>query len=171
MGSISSSSHNSMFPTSWIISFDSWLKGLNDWHCCRCSLKSVSVRVVFDFLNQVSNAGTVQLLHGRMWQSWNVEVDVLLVDCTIELVVHVEWRNFTMFFDSMLFFHCVCTWAVVLIRLPWSIVSLLNTGVFRQITSFNHAGPWSQVALIYLKHRVFRENLYHRSPGNGTFHL
>ena len=24
-----------MFPTSWIICFDSWLKGLNDWLCCR----------------------------------------------------------------------------------------------------------------------------------------
>ena len=28
---MSSNSHNSMFPTSWIICFDSWLKGFNDW--------------------------------------------------------------------------------------------------------------------------------------------
>ena len=35
LGSISSNSHNSMFPTSWIICFDSELKGLNDWLCCR----------------------------------------------------------------------------------------------------------------------------------------
>ena len=27
--------HNSMFPTSWIICFDSGLKGLNDWFCPR----------------------------------------------------------------------------------------------------------------------------------------
>ena len=35
LGSVSSNSHNSMFPTTWIICFDSWLKGLNDWLCCR----------------------------------------------------------------------------------------------------------------------------------------
>ena len=46
--------------------------------------------MVLDFLNQFSNAGTMQLFHGRMWQSWNVEVDVLLDDFTIELVVRVE---------------------------------------------------------------------------------
>ena len=34
LGSVSSNSHNSMFPTSWIICFDSWLKGFNDWLCC-----------------------------------------------------------------------------------------------------------------------------------------
>ena len=33
LGSVSSNSHNSMFPTSWIICFDSRLKGLNDWFC------------------------------------------------------------------------------------------------------------------------------------------
>ena len=46
--------------------------------------------MVLDFLNQFSNAGAMHLLHCRMWQSWNVEVDVLLVDFTIELVVRVE---------------------------------------------------------------------------------
>ena len=35
LGSVSSNSHSSMFPTSWIICFDSGLKGLNDWLCCR----------------------------------------------------------------------------------------------------------------------------------------
>ena len=65
-----------------------------------------------------------------MCKSWNVEVDVLLVDFTIELVFRFEWRNFTMFVRSMLFFHCVCSWAVTLIRLPWSIASLLNTVFF-----------------------------------------
>ena len=34
LGSVSSNSHSSMFPTSWIICFDSWL-GLNVWLCCR----------------------------------------------------------------------------------------------------------------------------------------
>ena len=46
--------------------------------------------MVLDFLNQVSNAGAMQLFHCRMRYAWNVEVDVLLVDCTIELVVRVE---------------------------------------------------------------------------------
>ena len=32
----------------------------------------------FRFLNQVSNAGTLQLLHSRMRYAWNVEVNVLL---------------------------------------------------------------------------------------------
>ena len=35
LGSVSSNSHNSMFPTSRIICFDSGLKGLNDWLCRR----------------------------------------------------------------------------------------------------------------------------------------
>ena len=30
-------------------------------------VKSMSVRVVLDFLNQFSNAGTLQLLHNGMW--------------------------------------------------------------------------------------------------------
>ena len=38
------------------------------------------MRVVLEFLNQFSNAGATR----------NVEVDVLLVDFTIELVVRVE---------------------------------------------------------------------------------
>ena len=40
------------------------------------------------------------------------------------------------FFRSKLFFHCVCTWAVLLNRLPCSIVSMLNTDVFRQFLRF-----------------------------------
>ena len=34
LGSVSSNSHNSMFPTSRIMCFDSGLKGLHDWLCC-----------------------------------------------------------------------------------------------------------------------------------------
>ena len=40
LGSVSSESHSSMFPTSWIICFDSWLKGLNDSLCCRSSWRA-----------------------------------------------------------------------------------------------------------------------------------
>ena len=32
----------------------------------------------------------MQLFHSRMQYAWNVEVDVLLFDCTNELVVRVE---------------------------------------------------------------------------------
>ena len=35
LGSVSSNSHISMLPTSWIICFDSGLKRLNDWFCRR----------------------------------------------------------------------------------------------------------------------------------------
>ena len=35
LGSVSSNSHNSMLPTSWIICSDSGLKGLNGWFCSR----------------------------------------------------------------------------------------------------------------------------------------
>ena len=35
LGSVSSNSHSSMFPTSRIICFDSGLKGWKDWLCCR----------------------------------------------------------------------------------------------------------------------------------------
>ena len=35
LGSVSSNSHSLMLPTSWIIFFDSGLKGFNDWFCRR----------------------------------------------------------------------------------------------------------------------------------------
>ena len=49
-------------------------------------------------------------------------------------------------------------------------MSLLNSDVFRQIVmSFNHARRDNQVALIDLKNRVLRDNIFHRSLENGTF--
>ena len=56
----------------------------------KVTLKCLSLRVVLDLLNQISNVDAMQLFHCRMWYSWNVEVNVLLVDCTVELVVRVE---------------------------------------------------------------------------------
>ena len=128
----------------------------------KITLKCLSLRVVLDRLNHISNVHVMWLFHCRMWQSWNVEVDVLLVDCTVELVVRVEWRNFTMFFRSKLFFHWVCTWTVSLNKLLCSIVTFLNTGVFRQIIKF----PWS-----IWKTQIFMQTFFHRSRGNGTFYL
>ena len=40
LGSVSRNSHNWMFPTSWIICFDSGLKGLNVWFCRRSCLRA-----------------------------------------------------------------------------------------------------------------------------------
>ena len=48
--------------------------------------------------------------------AWNVEVNVLLVDYTIELVVCVEWHNFTMFCRNKLFFHYVCACVELLLE-------------------------------------------------------
>ena len=51
-------------------------------------------------------------------------------------VVRVKRCNVTIFFKNKLFFHCVCTWAVLLNKLPCSIVSMLNANVFRQFLRF-----------------------------------
>ena len=53
------------------------------------------------FLNQLSNAGTVRLLHNRIWSFWNFEVHVLLNSFTICLIVGVER------FDLMIYFRVV----------------------------------------------------------------
>ena len=86
--------------------------------------------VVPDLLNQISNDDAMWSFHCRMWYSWNVEVNVLLVDCKVELVVRVGWRNVEIFFRSKLFFHYVyaCAWFQ---RFPCSIVSMLDANVFR----------------------------------------
>ena len=46
--------------------------------------------VVLDLLNQILNVDVMWSFHCRMWWSWNVEVNVPLVDCTVALVVRVE---------------------------------------------------------------------------------
>ena len=114
LGSTSSISHSSVFPAALIMPCDSLLKGLNCRRCLKITLKCLSMRVVLDLLNQVVNVDAMWSFHCQMRHSWNIEVNVLLVDCTIELVVRVEWRNVTIFFRSKLFFHCVC--AVELLR-------------------------------------------------------
>ena len=55
----------------------------------KITLKCLSLRVVLDLLNQVVNVDAMRSFHCRIRHSWNVEVDVLLVACTVELVVRV----------------------------------------------------------------------------------
>ena len=55
----------------------------------KITLKCLSLRVVLNFLNQVVNVDAMRLFHRRIRHSWDVEVDVLLVACTVELVVRV----------------------------------------------------------------------------------
>ena len=102
----------------------------------KIALKCMSMRVVLDLLNQILNVDAMWSFHCRIWHSWNVEVSVFLVGCTVELVVRVKWCNVTMFCRNKFFFHYVCAWAAWLHRLPCSIVSMLNTNVFRQFHRF-----------------------------------
>ena len=121
--------------------------------------KCMSLRVVLDLLNQISNVDAMWSFHFRMWYSWIVEVNVLLVDCKVELVVRVKWRNVTIFFRSKLFFHCA------------------HLSCFAQkVALFHREHAWreclqtvSQVSLFYLKSQVLYGNVYHRSRWNGTF--
>ena len=72
----------------------------------------MSIWVVFNFLNQFSNAGAMQLFHGRMWWSWNIEVHVFLNSFTNCLMVGVERL------DLMIYFRVVLYCDVVFIKFP-----------------------------------------------------
>ena len=120
----------------------------------KITLKCSSLRVVLDLLNQVVSVDAMWSFHCWIRHSWTVEVNVLLVDCTVELVVRVRWRNVTIFFRSKLFFHFVCAWAAWLNRLSCSIVSLL-TRVFSDSSSgfpdlseepSSSCKPWSSIS-------------------------
>ena len=126
----------------------------------KITLKCLSMRVALNFLNQVVNVDAMRSFHRWIRHSWDVEVDVLLVACTVELVVRVEWCNVTVFGRNK-FFHCVCACARFH-RFPCSIVNMHDAYVFRQFHSF---------PFFYLKNQVLRANVYHRSLVNGTFFL
>ena len=106
----------------------------------KITLKCLSLRVVLDPLNQVVNVDAVWSFHCRVRHSWDVEVNVLLVGCTVELIVRVKWCNVTMFCRNKLFFHyvCACAWFH---RFPCSIVSMHDANVFRQLHRF-HCSIW-----------------------------
>ena len=50
------------------------------------TLKCFSLRVILDLLNQVVNVNAVRSFHHRTWHAGDVEVDVFLIDCKVELV-------------------------------------------------------------------------------------
>ena len=50
-----------------IMCFDCGLKRLNDWFCRISCWRACQFWVVLNFLNQLSNAGTLRMLHNRMW--------------------------------------------------------------------------------------------------------
>ena len=86
--------------------------------------------MVLDLLNPFSNAGTLQLLHNRMWWSWNFEVHVFLNSFTNWLFVDVD---------------------AAFIKLPWSFNEFLQYwhSCFAQTHIFERLA-WYYVALIYL---------------------
>ena len=94
------------------------------------SLKTMSIRVVLDFLNQFSNAGTLQVLHNGMW-----------------LILEFWSPCLPQFFHEM--FHCRC-WASLISRCTSKllvvrfscIVSLLHSDFSRQ-TCRDIRLPWS----------------------------
>ena len=87
--------------------------------------KCFSLRVIFDLLNQVVNVDAMWSFHHRVRHAWDVEVNVLLVDCKVELV-RVRRCSITMF-ERTNFWHCVCAWFH---RFPRSIVNLHDAVIF-----------------------------------------
>ena len=72
LGSVSSNSHNSTFPTSWIICFHSWLKGLNDWLCrwsCwrACRFGSFSIFWINSRTLALCNCFTANVANLKFW--------------------------------------------------------------------------------------------------------
>ena len=52
----------------------------------KITLKCLSLRVVLDLLNQVVNVDAMWSFHHRIRHTLDVEVDVILVGCKVELV-------------------------------------------------------------------------------------
>ena len=76
----------------------------------KITLKCLSLRVILDLLNQVVNVDAMWSFHHRVRHAWDVEVDVFLIDCKIELV-RVWWCSITMFGRTK-FLHCVCVFVL-----------------------------------------------------------
>ena len=127
-----------MFPAALITSRDSLLKGLN----CRCCwrsrwsafrwgwfstfwIKSRTLASCNCFTAECGNHGMLKSMSSSLIARLN---SLSVLNNAMSRFSSGANCSFT-----------VCTWAVALIKLSWSIVSLLNTGVFRHITSFNHA--------------------------------
>ena len=99
----------------------------------KITLKCLSLRVILDLLNQVVNVDAMWSFHHRIRHAWDVEVDVFLIDCKVELV-RVWLCSITMF-ERTNFLHCVCACAWFH-KFTCSIVSTLDANVFRQFHRF-----------------------------------
>ena len=113
-------------------------------------LKSMSIWMVCNFLNQFSNSGTLRMLHNRMWWPWNSEVHVLVQHCL--LVTHVmisngSFRSLTKCFISnverFVFMSRTClrtTWHINHVvrdnKSPCSLMCLFNIEIFLQMNVF-----------------------------------
>ena len=121
----------------------------------KVTLKCLSLRVVLDLLNQVVNVDAMWSFHHRIRHAWDVEVDVFLIDCKVELV-RVWWCSITVFGRTK-FLHCVC-----LCLIP-------------RVSPFYREHAWrdclhtSRVSPFYLKNQVLLANVYQQSLVNGTF--
>ena len=73
----------------------------------KITLKCLSLRVIFDLLNQVVNVNAMWSFHHRIWHAWDVEVYVFLLNRKVELVR--VWRCSITMFERTNFLHCVCT--------------------------------------------------------------
>ena len=76
----------------------------------KITLKCFSLRVILDLLNQVVNVNAMWSFHHRIRHAWGVGVDVILIDCKVELV-RVWWCSITMFGRTK-FLHCVCVFVL-----------------------------------------------------------
>ena len=121
----------------------------------KITLKCLSLRVILDLLN----VDVMWSFHHRVRHAWDVEVDVLLVGCKVELV-RVRWCNVTMF-ERTNFLHCVCVCLRLISQVP----------LFHREHAWRECLQTSQVSPFYLKNQVLLANVYHRSLVNGTFFL
>ena len=84
-GSTSIISHSSVFPAAIIASFD-FAEGIERTMLLKITLKCFSLRMTFDFLNQVMNANALRSFHHRIWHSGDVEINVLVIHRKVELI-------------------------------------------------------------------------------------
>ena len=93
----------------------------------KITLKCLSLRVILDLLKLVVNVNAMWSFHHRVRHSWNVEVDVFLIDCKVELVR--VWRCSITMVGRTKFSHCVCVCAWFH-GFPRSIVNMHDAIVF-----------------------------------------
>ena len=94
--------------------------------------------------------------------SWNFEVYVFLNSFTNCLIIRVEWRNFTMYSLCVLL-SCYAHQVALIHR------EFAQHGCFQTDYELQSRQAWSQVALIFLMHRVFRETFLIGLMGTGRF--